>query len=159
MTQSIGHNVKRRSLPSVSYRFVINQGHFKPNHSYTVSLKATIDGVRLSNDFRLKTDNIPKGGACSISPSHGKVIETTFQIKCTGWGDEDSPLWYEYYYIDPNAGATMMAYGWQPQSPLLYLPNGQESRNYTLDLHVDIVDVLGSRKRVPLHATVSGHNS
>jgi hypothetical protein len=114
-----------------------------------------VNGILVNNEYFLNTDNLPDGGTCSVTPSRGKVIETPFQITCSGWGDEDSPLWYEYYYTDPNSGPTMMSYGWVPQSPLLYLPNGASKRNYTLDLHVDIIDVLGSRRIVPLQVTVS----
>ena len=90
-----------------------------------------------------------------MSPSEGVVIDTQFRINCTGWSDEDSPLWYEFFLRDPTFGPMLLCYGWMPYSRELFLPPGQEKNNFGLELFVKIIDVLGSYDQFSLEVKVS----
>ena len=97
----------------------------------------------------------PSGGSCIASPSEGVVIETLFRISCTGWSDEDSPLWYEFFLGNPTYVPMLLFYGWLPYSDGLFLPPGLEENNFNLELFVKITDVLGSYRTFPLQVKVS----
>lgn len=89
-----------------------------------------------------------------MSPSEGIVIETQFQITCTGWEDEDSPLWYEFFLRDPASRPMLLFYGPLPYSDPLFLPPGPEEDNFHLELFVNIWDALGTHKEFPLRVKV-----
>ena len=90
-----------------------------------------------------------------MSPLEGVVIETQFRISCTGWSDEDSPVWYEVFLGHPAYDPILLFYGWLPYSDGLFLPPGLEENNFNLELFVKITDVLGSYRTFPLQAKVS----
>lgn len=148
------HHVTRRAAVTENKKFVISPTDLQPNQTYVVSLEAEVNKTMIKSEYSFRTDDVPVGGRCEISPPSGKVIETSFQIKCSNWEDQDSPLWYEYFYNDVSSGSLLMAYGWQSYSPPLYLPPGDPSSNFTLNVRVDIVDTLGSRRQVPLTVQV-----
>ena len=107
-----------------------------------------------SAQYSLTTDAPPSGGSCSVSPSEGVAIKTQFRISCQGWTDEDSPLWYEYFFKHPTYGSMLLFYGWMPFTNDLFLPPGLEKHNFTLELFVKIMDVLGSHTVFSLQAKV-----
>ena len=39
-----------------------------------------------------KLNNLPKSGACSVSPTSGVATLTYFTISCTGWADSDGSI-------------------------------------------------------------------
>ena len=153
------HGISKRSadsqLISVLYsnQFKLDPGKLIPNQTYTISFNNTDSGF--STQYSVITDTPPSGGSCIVSPSEGVVIETQFLISCTGWSDEDSPLWYEVFLGHPAYDPMLLFYGWLTYSDGLFLPPGLEENNFNLELFVKITDVLGSYRTFPLQAKVS----
>lgn len=137
---------------SNSSLFKLNPETLTPNQTYTVVFK---DNSGVSSRYSVVTNIPPKDGSCIVSPSEGIVIETQFQITCTGWEDEDSPLWYEFFLRDPASRPMLLFYGPLPYSDPLFLPPGREEDNFHLELFVNIWDALGTHKEFPLRVKVS----
>ncbi|XP_048575421.1 uncharacterized protein LOC5516858 isoform X2 [Nematostella vectensis] len=152
------HHVTRRAVQEnlVSGEFVVDKNSLNPDTDYNIVLVVTGNETTTFAMYGIKTDNLPSGGTCDVLPSVGKVIETSFQITCTRWADEDSPLWYEFFFDHAQSGPMLLSYGWQEQSSLLYLPPGDPANDFKLDLHVEITDVLGSKRIVGLTVKVLG---
>ena len=152
------NGISRRSVDSevisISYskQFKLDPSDLIPNQTYTIFFNNLNSGF--SAQYSLTTDAPPSGGSCSVSPSEGVAIETQFRISCQGWTDEDSPLWYEYFFKHPTYGSMLLFYGWIPFTNDLFLPPGFEKHNFNLELFVKITDVLGSFAVFSLQAKV-----
>jgi len=152
------HGISRRSVDSqlisvfYSNQFRLDPSNLIPNQTYTIFFNNAVSGF--TTKYSIVTDMPPSGGSCVVSPSEGVVIETQFRISCTGWSDEDSPLWYEFFFKHPSYGPMLLFYGWTPYSDGLFLPPGLEENSHKLELFVKITDVLGSYKTFPLQAKV-----
>jgi len=147
-------SVESSRLISVSYakEFHLDPSNLIPNRTYTIFFNNNRSGFWAQ--YSVTTDMPPTGGSCVVSPSEGVVIETQFQISCTEWTDEDSPLWYEFFLSHPVHGSMLLFYGWMPDSVGLFLPAGSKDNDFNVDLFVKITDVLGSYRIVPLQAKV-----
>ena len=139
---------------SYSNRFKLDPSNLTPNRTYTIFFNNADN--RFSAQYSVITDMPPSGGSCVVSPSEGVVIETKFLISCTGWKDEDSPLWYEFFFKHRTYGPMLLFYGWMPHSDGLFLPPGLEENNFNVELFVKITDVLGSYRTFPLQVKVRG---
>ena len=142
-------------LISVSYlkQFKLDPSNLMPNQTYKISFTNLDSG--LSAQYSVTTDMPPSDGSCVVSPSQGVVIETQFRISCTGWADEDSPLWYEFFFRHPVYGPMLLFYGWMPFAAGLFLPPGLEENNFNVELFVKITDGLGSYRTFPLQVKVN----
>ena len=140
---------------SNSRLFKLNPQTLPPNQTYTVVFKDKNSNV--SSRYSVLTNMPPKGGSCIVSPSEGIVIETKFRINCTGWEDEDGPLWYEFFLRDLASTPMLLFYGALPYSDPLFLPPGREENKFHLELFVNIWDALGSHKEFPLRVKVSAN--
>ena len=117
-------------------------------------IKATIE-IRVGKDIikeeshmvvRLNSPPFIKkhSGDCFIKPLEGYAVETTFNITCVGWSDEDGPLKYEFRYYtsaglvinDPNKGVGMSTLSTK-------LPVGDRLHNFQLPIDIQIKDSLG----------------
>ena len=127
------------------------------NHTYTVILKTGNSGPSEGYaEYTFNTDSLPVGGRCSVSPAQGTVIETEFRVDCSGWMDEDTPLWYEFYSeVDSSSGREILTYGTLAVTSALYLPPGNERQNNSLNLIVKVFDASGAYREVPLQVQVS----
>lgn len=116
-------------------------------------LKATI-GIRLENYIIIEEEHImevhlnskPFSGWCFVDPDEGFAVETTFNITCVGWKDEDMdrPLKYEFRYNtsvglvinNPNEGTGVHTLSTK-------LPVGNRSQNFQFPVDINIKDSLG----------------
>lgn len=131
------------------------------SHSATIKtrdpkykLKATIE-IRVgkdvlkeehSMDVRLNSAPVATGQNrdCFVEPSVGYAVETTFNITCVGWQDEDEPIKHEFRYNtsvgvvinNPNTGTGLNTLS-------IKLPVGDRSKNFQFPVAVYIKDALG----------------
>lgn len=147
------HRISRRSVDSdkVGAQFELNPSGLIANKSYRV----LFDIGRISAEYSFVIDMIPSGGRCEVTPPEGQVIETPFKITCSGWKDDDSPLWYDFSFVDLEGDAKLLCYGWEPHCDGLALPSGPPERNHKVELLVNITDRLGSFTTVKLSVKVS----
>lgn len=136
--------------------FILNPIDFQFNHTYTVMLQAQNSGqVEEFAKYTFVTDSPPTRGLCVVSPERGTAIETEFQIVCSGWMDEEMPLWFEFYSEgEEPSQETILAYGTSVFTSALHLPPGDERRNNTLQLFVKVFDATGAFQKVSLFAQV-----
>jgi hypothetical protein len=65
---------------------------------YQVSVTATTSSGVTGTAYTTFIINVPpSGGTCSITPNIGTVLQTTFDINCSGWSDSDGITEYQTY--------------------------------------------------------------
>ena len=89
----------------------------------------------------MKVNEPPKGGSCSVSPSIGTSLDTSFQFSCADWKDSDQPLTYEFFYKSKSGKPESLGVGLKADRNVT-LPPGSEENNFSLDLSVIISDSL-----------------
>lgn len=141
--------------------FVLNPAEVQFNRTYTVILKAQKSGQPEGfAEYTFVTDSPPTRGVCTVHPERGIAIKTEFKIACSGWLDEEMPLWYEFYSgIEKSSEEIILAYGISAIASGLYLPPGDESQNNVLQLFVKVFDASGAYHKVPLSAQVGIYKS
>lgn len=81
---------------------------------------------------------------CFVQPYEGYAVETTFNITCLGWQDEDKPLKYEFRY---NTIAGLVINNPKKEAGfnilLTKLPIGDRFQNFQFPVDVHIKDALG----------------
>lgn len=50
-----------------------------------------------TSSYSFRTNEAPKGGSCTVFPLSGEIIFTNFRITCSGFTDEDTPIFYTLY--------------------------------------------------------------
>lgn len=96
-------------------------------------------GISGKTESVFLTNEVPKGGACFGSPTRGDALVTKFHIWCEGWKDHDTPLSYEFYYKNDEGKLILFYYGFR-NSTQSQLPLGNPARDYTLEIHVKVLD-------------------
>ena len=76
-----------------------------------------------------------------MDPQQGEAITTEFTIKCVNWTDTDLPLSYQFSY-NTTFGIVVFHLGWQSNATT-DLPSGDETKNYSLILQLEVTDSLG----------------
>ena len=99
------------------------------------------------------TNEAPKGGACFGSPTRGDALVTKFHIWCDGWEDPDMPLSYEFYYKNDEGKLVLFYYGFHNYTNS-ELPLGNPARDYTLEIHMKILDIFKSGTHYSLQLQV-----
>lgn len=100
-------------------------------------------GVNGKTESVFLTNGAPKGGACFGSPTKGDALVTKFHIWCDGWKDPDMPLSYEFYYKNDEGKLVLFYYG-PHNSTYAELPLGNPARDYTLEIHMKVLDIFKS---------------
>ncbi|XP_070561809.1 uncharacterized protein [Ptychodera flava] len=109
----------------------------------------TPDGTVGISGYQFITEYPPYGGNCSISPSEGIALETSFIVECAGW--RISPICksmtYEVWIRDnvtiPIGSYEIIHVGEDATTPALHLILGNPSNNYLIDVMVKICDDTG----------------
>ncbi|XP_035672972.1 polycystic kidney disease and receptor for egg jelly-related protein-like [Branchiostoma floridae] len=105
--------------------------------------------------YSFTTNAPPTLGTCSVIPDSGTVMETLFQIKCSGFTDENVPLKYRFFaFIGEEKSGTgdasqgsMVYYGMDSKSPPIYLPLGDKDKNYLVTIVITVSDTEGASSR------------
>ncbi|CAH1802410.1 unnamed protein product [Owenia fusiformis] len=116
-------------------------------------------GAHGYSQYSLQTNSKPTVGECTVAPETGQVLETYFNITCSGFNDPDQPLTYEFFTVTTNKrGRTkenLLSFGTDEFMPETFLPVGDENRNMTLDLLVRVSDSIGAAVEVKLNVIVN----
>lgn len=76
------------------------ENSLEPNFVYKASVAAFIDEDQVTAaQIIFQTNTAPVtygGGGCTVSPSVGFALETTFLFNCSQWHDTDRPLSYSF---------------------------------------------------------------
>ena len=145
---------------------VIKGGTFSPDESCTLRLTVTTQASQPgSADFDFTTSSSPQGGTCSVTPTLGYALNTTFTVTCSNWTDESGPVDYYFYYgtgryshvlggeasnlhlestgsqfLEVN-GLFLFSYGTDQSTVLQLLPSGSSLENYTISVVVRITNI------------------
>ena len=106
-TNSNGDTVwkKRQDLQNItttpldSSSIVIKRGSFDGGKNYRLVIFVnTTDGQQGMSAHDISTASPPTGGTCSITPSNGTSLETVFNLSCSDWKSDSTPLSYRFQY-------------------------------------------------------------
>ena len=100
------------------------------------------DGSTKEDQFTFRTNSVPYGGSCSVSPVNGTAIDTEFNITCNGWQDDDLPLTYEFRY-HTNTGMVVITKG-SEANVTTRLPVGDPLKDFVITIETQIIDHLGA---------------
>lgn len=121
-----------------------------------------------TENFQINIPPIPStalpGGPCTVAPTSGTFLETTFNVSCISFVDDMLPLKYNYFVELDNASAysavlnkldnrLLLAYDTNPTAEELYLPFGDTSGN-TVNIVVQVTDSLGLSQETKIPVTV-----
>ena len=90
----------------------------------------------------ISTSSPPKRGTCSITPSNGTSLKTVFNLSCSDWESESTPLSYLFRYQLQNGLHGLLYYG-SSSDINSSLPSGKLSWNYTVKFDVTVTDKNG----------------
>ena len=114
----------------------------------------TMDGQQGMSAQDISTSSPPTGGTCSITPSNGTSLKTVFNLSCSDWQSDSTPLSYLFQYQLQNDLHGLLYYG-SGSSVNSSLPSGKLSWNYTVKFNVTVTDKNGvSAPRVHLSVQV-----
>ena len=102
----------------------------------------TMDGHQGMSVHDISTSSPPRGGTCSITPSNGTSLETVFNLSCSDWESDSTPLSYLFQYQLQN-GLHGVLYNDSSSSVNSWLPSGKLSWNYTVKFNVTVTDKNG----------------
>ncbi|XP_078664667.1 polycystin-1-like protein 2 [Branchiostoma floridae x Branchiostoma belcheri] len=105
--------------------------------------------------YSFTTNAPPILGTCVVLPDTGTVMETLFQVKCSGFMDDNVPLTYRFFaFIGEETSGTgessqgsMIYYGMDSESPPIYLPLGDKNKNYLVTIVITVSDTEGASSR------------
>ncbi|KAL9967893.1 hypothetical protein ACROYT_G026199, partial [Oculina patagonica] len=144
-----------------SQNFVLLGKFLKGGRTYMVSFKVSDGktGRQGKATVYFNTSVIPECGVCTIGPSEGVALETTFQLMCSKWTPVGrGPLSFHISYSvdDSNDKEKLLIYsGFRSVVPFV-LPAGLASSNHTVQIHVTVSSGEGTKQRVqPLKVKVS----
>ncbi|CAH1257139.1 PKDREJ [Branchiostoma lanceolatum] len=106
--------------------------------------------------YSFTTNAPPTMGTCAVIPDTGTVMETLFQIKCSGFMDDNVPLKYRFFAIigeeisetGESSQGNMVYYGMDSKSPPIYLPLGDKNKNYLVTIVITVSDTEGASSRI-----------
>ena len=130
--------------PLGSSSLVIKGGSLAGGKKYRLALfVTTTDGLSGMSAYDVSTMFPPTGGTCSIIPSSGFSLKTEFNLSCSDWKSDGTPLSYQFQYRQEN-GLFSMLYNGLNSTFIFWLPPGNTSENYTLKVLVIVTDTFGA---------------
>ncbi|XP_035699002.1 polycystin-1-like [Branchiostoma floridae] len=130
--------------------------------TYTIRIDASDESGESTYALYSFTTNVPPTlGTCTVVPDTGTVMETLFQVTCSGFLDVNLPLIYRFAAISGVATSTkawkqgtMVYYGTDSTSSPLYLPIGDEDNDYLITIAIRVTDSFGATTETTTTATV-----
>ena len=130
--------------PLGSNSIVIKGGSLAGGKQYRLVLfVTTTDGLSGMSAYDFSTMLPPTGGTCSIIPSSGFSLKTEFNLTCSNWKSDSTPLSYQFQYKLEN-GLYSMLYNGLSSTFIFWLPPGNTPENYTLKVVVTVTDAFGA---------------
>ena len=129
------------SLDSSS--IVIKEDSLNGGKNYRLAVFVqTMDGQQGMSVHDISTASPPTGGTCSITPSNGTSLKTVFNLSCSDWESDSTPLSYRFQYQLQN-GLYGLLYNGANSSVNSWLPSGKLSWNYIVNFNVTVTDKNG----------------
>ncbi|CAH1243359.1 PKDREJ [Branchiostoma lanceolatum] len=130
--------------------------------TYTIRLDASDKRGESTYALYSFITNIPPTlGTCTVVPDTGTVMETLFQVTCSGFSDVNLPLTYRFAAISGVATSTeaweqgtMVYYGTDSTSSPLYLPVGDKDNDFVVTIAIRVTDSIGESTETTTTATV-----
>ena len=130
--------------PLGSSSIVIKGGSLAGGKKYRLALfVTTTDGLSGMSAYDVSTMLPPTGGTCSITPSSGFSLKTEFNLTCSNWKSDSTPLSYQFQYR-LQKGLYSMLYNGLNSTFIFWLPPGNTSENYTIKVVVTVTDTFGA---------------
>ena len=144
------------STPLNSSNIVIKENSLDRGMNYRLVLFVqTTDGLPGICAYDISTASPPTGGTCTITPSSGISLKTDFNLSCTDWISDVTPLKYTFQYQLENGLYSTIYHGLN-NSVISWLPPGNRSDNYKVKFVITVTDKYGaSAPAVPLTVQVT----
>ena len=113
----------------------------------------TVDGQQGMSAHDISIASSLTRGKCSITPSNGISLRTSFKLNCSDWESDSNPLSYRSQYQLQN-GLHGLLYDGSNSSVSSWLPSGNLSWNYTVNVNVTVTDKNGVFATVQLSVQV-----
>ena len=131
------------TTPLNSNSIVIKEGSLVGKKYYRlVVFVHTMDGQQGMSAHDISTSSPPSRGTCSITPSNGTSLKTVFNLSCSDWKSDRSPLSYRFQYRLQN-GLHGLLYDGSSNCVSSWLPSGNLSWNYTVKVNVTVTTKNG----------------
>ena len=128
------------TTPLDSSSIVIKKDSLDGGKNYRLAvLVQTTDGPPGMSAHDISTASPPTGGTCSITPSSGISLETDFNLTCSDWKSDSTPLSYQFQYQLEN-GLYSMVYHGLNNTVISWLPPG----NHAVKFIVTVTDKYGA---------------
>lgn len=123
-----------------------NQSTLLGSRTYKIHIIAWLDKENSQSDsYVFHTNQLPSkqgnNSGCFVNPQQGEAITTEFSIECVNWTDTDLPLSYQFSY-KTHFGIVVFHADWQSNATT-DLPLGDQTKNYSLTLQLEVTDALG----------------
>jgi len=128
----------------VSSYLVLPANNLPAGATLTFTLLSTLSsGLSSYAAVTVTTNDAPLPGSFTVVPAVGTSMNTSFAFSATSWTDDDTPLLYEFLYIDVGSDSELTI---QSKSDNGFgsstLPAGAESANYNITCVVIVSDML-----------------
>ena len=105
--------------------------------------------------YDISTALPPTGGECSITPPSGILQKTYFNLSCSDWESDSTPLSYKFQYRLQNGLYGVLYCGPSNTISASWIPPGNKADNFTVKFNVTVTDNVGiSSSPVPLTVQV-----
>ena len=132
------------ATPLNSRAIVIKNNSLGAGENYTlVVVVRAADGLKGMSVYDISTSSPPTSGNCSVEPASGTSLATNFTLKCNGWERENRPLSYKFQ-IKLHNGLRSFFYQGLNNSVISFLPSGDSSENYALNVSFIVTDKDGA---------------
>ena len=139
------HNLRLvTSTPLNSSDIVIKGGSLTGGNMYRLALFITItDGLWGVSAYDFSTARPPTGGNCSITPPNGISLKTDFNLSCSNWESDNTPLSYQFQYRLENGLYSVLYRGVNKNISTSSIPPGNSTDNFTVKVIATVTDNFG----------------
>ena len=118
------------ATPLDSSSIVIKEDSLDGGNNFRLALFVqTTDGPSGMSAHDISTASPPMGGICSITPSRGMALETDFNLTCSDWKSDSTPLSYQFQYQLENGLYSMIYHGLN-STVISWLPPGKHALKF-----------------------------
>ena len=152
------HNLRLiTSTPLNSSDIVIKEGSLTSGNKYRLALIiTTTDGLKGMNAYDFVIAIPPTEGNCSITPPSGISLKTDFNLSCSNWESDNTPLTYQFQYRLENGLYNVLYRGVNNTIRTSWIPPGNNADNFTVKFNATVTDNFGiSAFPIPLTVHVS----
>lgn len=98
-----------------------------------------------SASIQVATNGAPVPGVYTLSPTEGNELSTSFSLVASSWSDPDLPLSYQFGFISPATGSSLVVLARSPTaSAFTTLPAGSAVSQNKVTCSLQVFDVFGA---------------